>query len=43
MEVRSHGSHTRSFSTLAPRTRNHHAGHRNYEKKISPMQIIFQS
>ena len=43
LQVTSHGSHTRSFFTLAPRRRNHHAGHRNYEKKIEPMQIIFQS
>ena len=32
MEVRSHGSHTWSFFTLAPRTRNNHTGHRNHEK-----------
>ena len=43
MEVRSHGSHTRSFFTLAPRTRNNHTGHCSHEKQISPMQIIFQS
>ena len=34
---------TRSFSTLAPRTRNYDAGHHNYDKKTSLMQIIFQS
>ena len=43
MEVRSHGSHTRSFFTLAPCTRNNYKGHRNHEKQISPMQIIVQN